>query len=167
MAMRSFGVFAALVMGGSANVAAQPRDLRAEVADILTTRPIDRIISGRALCASGARGRLAGAFDSIENAGPAQRVAVECIALLTRSARDGRLDPIRSNEAPSAAAIDAGFMAGYQQTGPLPGTLPGMAALRPIADRCLMQREVNVRLCSATGYALGMRARHGEVVQAD
>ena len=159
------------MLGATANVpaAAQPDALaerRAQIADILTRMPVDRVFSRRQMCAWGISGEMDAAVERAFDSSLAGRLAEECLATLTRLAREGRAEPIQDNRAPAALAVDAGFMAGFRQGGAVPADLPGMATLKPVAERCLRQREANTRLCSAAGFALGLRASHGEVVTA-
>ena len=141
-------------------------DRQAEMDEILNHMPLQRVIERRRLCASGITGELHDAVGRALGAGAPFRTADLCLAELTRAAREGRMEPITSSRAPAAAALDAGFMSGFRQGGPIPAGLPMMVALKPVAERCLAQREANVRLCSAAGFALGLRAYHGEIVRA-
>lgn len=144
----------------------QLAERQARIQEILTRMPISSIVEQRRLCAAGFSGDLSNAVDRAFEQDSSLRLAEECIAYLTRSAREGRTAPIASQRAPAALALDGGFMNGFAQGGPVPAGLPGMIALKPIAARCLTGAEANARLCSAAGFALGLRAFHGEIVHA-
>ncbi len=62
----------------------------------------------------------------------------------------------------AALALDAGFTVAYQKGERMNAGMPPLAALRPIADRCLRQQESDLGLCYATGYTLGARAVSGQ-----
>jgi len=141
-------------------------DRQKEIDEILHRRPLASVVSARQLCASGISGEMIAAIDTAIGGGLPLRLADLCLANLTRSAREGRLEPIENHRAPAALAIDAGFMAGFAAREAVPADLPSMAALKPIAERCLAQREANTGLCSAAGYALGLRVRRGEAIRA-
>lgn len=92
-----------------------------------------------------------------------------CVTVLTRLGRDGALAYVhdtRSQKATSAEAFDTGFVTAYHKHEPVTADLPGIAAMKPLAERCLAQAEPNTALCSAAGYALGARAASGETVAA-
>lgn len=69
----------------------------------------------------------------------------------------------------TALAFDAGFTNGYRDTSK-PKTaiekLPGYAAIKPLAGRCLDLKESNTQGCYSAGYVYGLRAAHGELVAA-
>ncbi|MFA5970637.1 MAG: hypothetical protein WC816_15510 [Sphingomonas sp.] len=69
-----------------------------------------------------------------------------------------------SDKLTPALAFDRGFVTAFRKKEAVTPDLPGMAALKPLAERCLAQQELNTDLCSAAGYALGTRAYNGETV---
>lgn len=90
-----------------------------------------------------------------------------CVTVLTRLGRDDTLGYVRdpsSGEPTPAISFDSGFVAGYLKHEALPTNAPSMTALLPVAERCLEQREPNMRLCGSAGYMLGLRAALGEVL---
>ena len=133
---------------------------------ILTKAPSATVATARAHCLAGAEpASIAQArglgFSVLPD--PADY----CVAVLTRSARDGQTTPLRdarAQDGTSASAIDNGFMAAYAKGEAIPPGLPMMATLRPVAARCLALRESNTDLCWSVGYAYGVRAFHGEIV---
>jgi len=139
-------------------------DRQKEMDEILYHRPIASVVSERQVCATGIRGEMLAALDAAISGGAPLRLADLCLAALTRAARAGRLEAVQNRRAPAALALDAGFMAGFAAREAMPAELPTMAALKVIAERCFAQREANAGLCSAAGYALGLRSSHGETV---
>ena len=145
--------------------AAQAQVAQMELDSILNRVPANEVALLRSACAMGRAPKLAadGRAAGIEspNAGP------WCVTVLTRAGRDGTLgyarDP-RSSEPTPAIAFDTGFVSGYLKHEAVPTNSPAMAALLPIADRCLDQREPNNALCTAAGQMLGARAARGEVI---
>ena len=149
----------------------RPNDVRAErqafLTTLLTDNRIEPILRDRLTCASGtqstkiARLRTLG-VNSVPDA------ADYCVTVLVRLAREGKLPPIGDNQVSTptpAVALDTGFSAGYVSRNAPLGSLPAMATLRPIAERCLGQSEPNVRLCYSAGYAFGARTAQGETVR--
>lgn len=61
-----------------------------------------------------------------------------------------------------ALALDAGFTVAFQKHERATAGMPGLAALKPIAERCLSQQEPDLGLCYATGYTYGARAASGQ-----
>lgn len=124
----------------------------------------DRIAHRRSLCADGqipasvARVRAAG-FQAL----PA---GAYCVTVLTRAGRDGTLRymSLEGDKTTPAIAFDTGFVKGFLKREALPADAPSMTTLLPIADRCLDQREPNMRLCTLAGQILGSRAVRGELV---
>ena len=140
--MRS-SFFLAVVVLASAASAAQPRDLRAErqgtIRYVLTDSSSEAVARARGSCASGqqpasiAARRTAGAVELPD-------AADYCATVLTRLGRDGRLGFVRdasNTRLTPALAFDNGFVTAYQRREPLPAGLPGMAELKPLAERCL------------------------------
>jgi hypothetical protein len=58
----------------------------------------------------------------------------------------------------AALAFDAGFTVAYPKHDKYAAGMPTAPALKPIAQRCLSQREPDLSLCYATGYAYGVLA---------
>lgn len=56
-------------------------------------------------------------------------------------------------------ALDAGFTIGYQAKEKANGT-PAVAALKPVAERCLNGQERVLKLCYSIGYMYGVRANN-------
>jgi hypothetical protein len=139
-------------------------ELRAQVEETLTRRPIASVAARREMCAMGISGELDSTLDQAFNSQLSAALADECLANLTRLARAGRFAAVTSNRAPAAHAVDAGFMKGFQAHSPMPADLPSMATLKPVAQRCFAQREPDTQLCVAAGFALGLRTYHGETV---
>jgi hypothetical protein len=105
---------------------------------------------------------------ALKNAG-LQRMTVGqwCVTVLTRAGRDGTLGHVRdprSTHVTAAIAFDGGFVNGYFTREAVPPSAPAMATLLPIADRCLGQKEPNVKMCGSAGFVLGARAARGELV---
>jgi len=162
-------ILVALPFVAAAPVGAVPSDLtdRQKMIDtILYQRSIASVVEGRKLCASGVRAESMAALDRAFHSDLSAQLAEECIAYLIRAAREKRRERLSAARAPSAGAVDAGFMEGYTKADTIPPDLPSMAALKPLAQRCFAQTERNTELCSAAGYALGVRAAHGELVKA-
>ena len=150
-------------------VAASPRDVRAErqrsLEAHLSSALSQTIVRARASCATGEapanaiRLRAAG----MTNAPDAADV---CVTVLTRLGREGPLgyvrDP-RSSVVRPALAFDQGFVTAWRNR-ESPAGLPTMAALKPVAERCLAQAEKDTDLCHSVGYAYGTRAANGELV---
>jgi hypothetical protein len=65
-----------------------------------------------------------------------------------------------------ALALDAGFTVAYRKSERYAPGMPQAAALKPIAERCLAQRERDLSLCFSTGYAYGALAASGLPVAA-
>lgn len=125
----------------------------------------NEIASMRSICALGQETKH---IENLRAAGfQAPSAGASCVTVLTRAGRDGKLgyvsDP-RTSQLTPAMAFDSGFVAGYLKREALPADAPAMAALLPIADRCLDQKEANTNLCNAVGQMLGARAARGEVV---
>jgi hypothetical protein len=90
-----------------------------------------------------------------------------CVAALTRIGRDGTLSYVhdgRSQKATPAESFDTGFVTAFRKHEAVTSELPTMLAMKPLAERCLAQAEPNTALCSAVGYAFGVRAASGETV---
>lgn len=143
-------------------------ELKAERDNVLRALDSKRVAQRRSDCATGQaptqRAKLAAAgFKTLG-------VGAYCVTVLTRLGRDGILgyvgDP-NSGVPKPAIAFDGGFVGGYRSREALPANAPAMAALLPIADRCLNQAEADTALCSAAGHMLGARSVHGELVPAD
>lgn len=66
----------------------------------------------------------------------------------------------------SAWMLDAGFTVAYQQRPAPPASMPPIAALKPIAERCLGRQERDLSLCYSTGYMYGLRAVNGTLLTA-
>lgn len=138
-----------------------------EVQEILTNRPLNRVIDGRRLCLTGVRGQSVVALDKAFASNITAGLADECVAYLVRLGRDGRLDYLaNSNGSPpnSPLSFDEGFVVAYRKAERIPAELPTVATLRPYAVRCLTQAEPDTKLCNAVGYAYGARAALGETV---
>jgi len=149
---------------------AQPRDSRAErqwtIRHLLSDSSSEGVVRERASCASGeqpasiALRRQAGTIGLPD-------AADYCVTLLTRLGRDGGLGFVRdarNSALTSPLAFDNGFVTAYQRREPIPAGLPGMAALKPVAERCLAQMERDTDLCFSAGYGYGVRAANGETV---
>jgi len=139
--------------------------LQASRDSMLREWPRDAIVKARTLCASGEVAREI--VDRQRNAGfETLSVAEYCVTALTRAGRDGALHRVRLADGTTntAVAFDGGFVGAYLKKEPLPADLPSMAAVMPIADRCLRLQEGNARLCTLVGKVLGSRAAHGAVV---
>ena len=141
-------------------------DAQDELNSVLRSMPRDQVARRRTACATGddaqAQRDLRGAGFKTASAG------AWCVTVLTRAGRDGTLgylrDPNSTDVSPSFA-FDTGFVGGYRKSEALPADAPAMTTLLPFADRCLLQQEANVKLCSSVGYMLGLRASHGETVK--
>lgn len=153
---------AALLCG---NASAPAQEAQGELNALLSSASRDEIAKGRAACATG----NAGSWQQMlrESGFQSPPPGAWCVTVLTRAGRDGTLryvrDPNASGLSPSFA-FDNGFVGGYLDRIAIPATAPPMAALLPVADRCLRQQEPNTKLCTAAGYMLGARTAHGEVV---
>lgn len=136
-----------------------------ELTRVLTTTHPDKIAGMRASCAIGSAAKN---HQMLVKAGfEAAPVGAWCVTVLTRAGRDKTLGFVRdpnSNASTPALAFDNGFVGAYLKHEPLPGGAPTMAALLPIAERCVRQLEPNNQLCTAAGHMLGLRAARGEVV---
>lgn len=69
----------------------------------------------------------------------------------------------------TALAFDAGFTNGYRDTGKSNADvdqLPGEAALKPLAERCLDLKDATNDGCYSAGYVYGLRAARGALVAA-
>ncbi len=69
----------------------------------------------------------------------------------------------------AALAFDAGFTNGYRDSSKSKAdveTLPGEAALKPFAERCLDLAEAKLQGCYSAGYVYGLRAAQGTLVEA-
>lgn len=169
--IQALGAGACCVLAVSATAA--PRDLRAErqasLDARLTSDSIADIIRDRAGCASGSKVASVAQVRSLGGVDLPDAADI-CVTAMIRLARERKLTPLRDTRTSAttpALALDAGFAAGFARAGAVPASLPSMATLRPIAERCLAQREPNVGLCNATGYAFGVRAANGEVVRVE
>lgn len=171
-AARRCFILAALVTAcsvGATSAAAQARDLRAErqrSLDELAYSSAADAARDRAACATG---QQPGAITRIRAAGGVSLpdAADLCVTVLSRLGRDGTLGFVRDPRNPAltpALAFDNGFVTAYRRREPIPAGLPGMAALRPIAERCLAQTEPDTDLCFSAGYGYGVRAANGERV---
>lgn len=123
------------------------------------------IVKRRSACALAQAPAL---LATLKNAG-LQRMTVGqwCVTVLTRAGRDGALGHVRdprATQVTAAIAFDGGFVNGYFTREAVPSGAPAIAALLPIADRCLGQKEPNVKMCSSAGFVLGARAARGELV---
>ena len=130
---------------------------------VLTTDPVSRIRELRNVCASG---------EFPERIAATRRVGLvaspdateTCVTVLTRLGRENALGYLKDTRGTtSAVRFDTGFVAAYERREALPPNLPTMAALKPVAERCLAQAEPNYELGYAVGYAFGLRAAQGEV----
>lgn len=65
-----------------------------------------------------------------------------------------------------AWALDAGFTVAYQGRAGAPAGAPTIAAVKPIAERCLALQERDLGLCYSTGYMYGARAANGTLLAA-
>ena len=143
-------------------------ELKAERDNVLSGLDAKRVVQRRSDCATGQapaqRAKLAAAgFKTLG-------VGAYCVTVLTRLGRDGTLGYVRdpNSGAPKPAiAFDGGFVSGYRSREALPANAPAMAALLPVADRCLNQAETDTALCTAAGHMLGARSVRGELVPAD
>ena len=90
-----------------------------------------------------------------------------CVAALTRLGRDDALGYLRNPQSAAATpalAFDGGFVGAYRKGDAIPAALPSMAAVKPIAGRCLAQAEHDTELCASAGYVYGTRIANGESV---
>lgn len=134
---------------------------------VLTSMDADTLYQLRTNCVAGdpALGTL-----TVVNAtagGFALTAAELCVTVLTRLGRDGTLSFVRDARGGSvtpAVAFDAGFVASYRKGGAIDRRLPTIGALRPVAERCLAQKERDNDVCYAAGQAFGVRAYNGETV---
>lgn len=131
---------------------------------ILYEQTRKEVATQRTKCATGAmadstRRLLAAGFRTLPT-------GAYCVTVLTRAGRDGTLRyvTIKGGETTPALAFDTGFVSAYLKGEALPAGLPTMAAVLPIADRCLDQQETNTRTCGLVGQVLGARAARGELV---
>lgn len=138
---------------------------RTEISWLLTSAPQDTVTRERGNCASG---REPASVRQQRNAGfrGVPDAADSCAAVLTRLGRDGVLgfvtDP-RTNVPTPAVAFDTGFVTAFRRAEALPAELPGLAAIKPVVERCLAQAETNTKLCFSVGYTYGLRAANGEM----
>ena len=131
--------------------------------DVLISESRDRVERRRSTCATGGAPRLVA---TTREAGfsTTPDVMELCVTVLSRLGRDGALGYLQDERGTtSAIRFDAGFVAAYQRREAMPANLPTMAALKPLAERCLAQAEPNTEHCFSAGYALGLRAAHGEL----
>lgn len=161
-------ILSALLVGSAVQAAPQNlRDERQGTLEYLLTQASPEIVErARVHCLSGEQPSMIAQSRAL-GARALPDAADYCITVLIRSARDGNLTPLRradATQATAASAIDNGFMVGYRKGEEVPSDLPNMVTLKPIAERCLMQREPHIGLCYSTGYAFGLRASHGELI---
>ena len=132
---------------------------------VLTSMTPDGAARIRGNCASGDmpalldRNRKAGLTDVPD-------VAVYCVAALTRLGRDGTLGFLRdsqSAQAKPALSFDTGFVTAFRRRDPVTPDLPDLAALKPVAERCLSQSEADRAVCTAAGQIIGARVAQGEL----
>jgi hypothetical protein len=91
----------------------------------------------------------------------------ECVAALARLGHDGTLGYIRDTRVSGttpALSFDSGFVNAYRKREAVPPSLPSMAAVQPIAERCLGQSEPDTGLCTSAGYVYGARIANGEAI---
>ena len=167
--LRRLAALAILAWAPGAAVAQDARtDKQGQIHYILSQGTPESAALTRQACAAGdqptliARARRAG-FGGMPD--PSEI----CVASLTRLARDGSLDFLRditSDQPKPALAFDSGFVAAYRKHEPVAATLPSMAALKPVAERCFAQSEPNTALCSSAGYIYGARTAQGETITA-
>ena len=167
--MRRCGALAAIAcMLGSVSPVASAQsaaDQRWHINAILAEKDPDAIRTERAQCALGRAPTLIAKWRGL-GASMLLDAAPWCIAVLTRAGRNGTLSYVRDPSNPSltpALSFDNGFVAGYSKKANIPADAPSMAALQPVAERCLGQREADTELCNAAGYAIGARAARGEL----
>ena len=125
----------------------------------------EQVARQRAACALGKAPAMQATFKSV--GWKTLSAGAYCVTVLTRAGRDGTLRYVRDTQASGntpAIAFDSGFVGGYIKGEALPAGAPTMATLLPIADRCLDQKEPNMKLCSSAGYMLALRAAKGELV---
>ena len=136
--------------------------------EILTTDPLPRVVEARLGCANGTEPSRSA---TLRNAGGYTRPdPMEfCVAALIRLGREEVLGYVQDAARGTTPAVrfDAGFVTGYLRSEAMPANLPTMAALKPLAERCLGQAEPNAENCYSAGYVLGLRAAHGEVPTAE
>lgn len=138
--------------------------LEVERDGILNRLTRQQITHRRSLCVTGA---IHAEINSERAAGfRTLSTGAYCITVLTRAGRDGTLRYIalKNGETTPALAFDTGFVSAYLKREAVTADLPSMAAVLPIADRCLAQKETNTRTCGLVGQVLGARAARGELV---
>lgn len=156
------GMLALVLMG-----AGGPAPARASAYDpatILSTMPLASVTNGRLMCATGVRGRMVAALQKGFGSAPIA-IADECLAYLLRFARLGQFGApvtMRGNPAPMTLALDSAFMTAYSRREAVASGIPALASLRPVAERCFLTTEPDAQLCSAVGYAIGVRLANGE-----
>jgi hypothetical protein len=141
---------------------------QADIQAILSNDPYSHVPAARANCAIGGApavvkmNREAG-FTEVPDA------ADECVSALTAMGRIGQLGYMRDKRTTvttPSIAFDNGFVTAYLKHEAIPAGLPAMVTLKPVAERCLAQNENDTDLCYSVGYAYGVRASNGEIVQA-
>jgi hypothetical protein len=139
------------------------------IQEILTTRPLSKVVADREMCASGVIGQLKTAVDQAFAGDLRTSLADECVAYLVRLGHENDLDFLKGpDSSPSSASgsFDTGFVTAYHKAEQPPPNLPTVDTLRPIAIRCFEQTEPDAQLCYSVGYAYGLRAAQGEQVVA-
>lgn len=149
----------------AASAADPAEDRSGDVKFLLGVASPGTVVRVRGTCATGKQPAEVASLRALGETGLSD-VVTTCIAALTRLGRDGTLQYVRdirtSGTAP-ALSLDTGFVAGFHKR-EAADTLPAMAALRPVAERCLAQQETDVGLCYSVGYAYGCRSASGETV---
>jgi len=133
--------------------------------NLLSDTSADRIAVMRSSCALGRGPNLRKRLTDADVEAPP--TGAWCVTVLIRTGRDGALGYVRdpsTNALTPSLAFDSGFVGAYLKRGALPAGAPSMAALLPVAERCLGQQEPNTKLCSSAGYMIGLRAARGETV---
>lgn len=132
---------------------------------LLTTDRLTDIQEDRARCAGGIMAKQIPIYRGLGRVNLPD-VGDYCVTVLIRLGREGILNPIsdKTGKVTGAIAFDTGFTAAFGQA-PASPSLPTMAALKPIAERCLAQAEPNLKLCYSAGFAFGARSARGETIR--
>jgi len=136
------------------------------IGQLLSSAPLSRVTAIRATCVTGgqpasiSRDRGLGLVELPD-------ASDYCVTAATRIGRAGQLGYLRDTRYTTvtpALALDNGFVTAFLKHETIPASLPTMAALKPVAERCLSQAERDADLCYSVGYAYGVRAADGEIV---